>query len=227
MKIVPVIDLKDGLVVHAVRGNRTDYQPIHTFSSLTKHSSLEAVMESFLSLYAFKQFYIADLNAITGTDSHQPIIDTLLKNYPELNFWIDNGSQLANLPTSLPNQTWIIGTESQQACVAPINQNVILSLDYQDQQQIGDASWFNNSQYWPDQIIIMTLNRVGSNNGPDFDKLRQLIGQYPDKQFIAAGGIRNNIDLNNLKQLGIHAALVSTALHNGSITVQDLQIQNL
>jgi phosphoribosylformimino-5-aminoimidazole carboxamide ribotide isomerase len=223
MQIVPVIDLKDGLVVHAVRGNRTDYRPIHTFSSLTQLSTLDAVIDSFLSLYGFKKFYIADLNAITRTGSHQLLIETVLKNHPELDFWIDNGSQLPDLTACLPNQTWIIGTESQQSCVAPTTKNFILSLDYQDQQQIGDTSWFKNSQYWPDQIILMTLNRVGSNNGPDFGKLRPLIQQHPDKQFIAAGGIRNNIDLNNLQQLGVHAALVSTALHNGCITAQDLQ----
>ncbi|PPD29383.1 MAG: histidine biosynthesis protein [Methylomonas sp.] len=223
MQIVPVIDLKDGLVVHAVRGNRIDYRPIHTFSSLIKHSSLEAVMESFLSLYAFKQFYIADLNAITGTGSHQTLIESLLKNHPELDFWVDNGSQLTDLSSRLPNQTWIIGTESQQTYTAPASKDFILSLDYQDHQQIGDSDWFNNSQYWPDQIIIMTLNRVGSNNGPDFDKLRPFIQQHPDKQFIAAGGIRNSIDLNDLQKLGVHAALVSTALHNGGINPQSLQ----
>jgi phosphoribosylformimino-5-aminoimidazole carboxamide ribotide isomerase len=223
MQIVPVIDLKDGLVVHAVRGNRTDYRPIHTFSSLTQLSTLDAVMDSFLSLYAFKQFYIADLNAITGTGCHQQLIETLLKNHPELDFWIDNGSQLPDLTACLPNQTWIIGTESQQSCVAPTTKNFILSLDYQDQQQIGDTSWFKNSQYWPDQIILMTLNRVGSNNGPDFEMLYELIRQYPDKQFIAAGGVRNNVDLINLKQLGVNAALISTALHNGSLAAQTLQ----
>lgn len=223
MQIVPVIDLKDGLVVHAVKGNRTAYQPIHTFSSLTKHSTIEAVMDSFLSLYAFKQFYLADLNAITGTGHHQPLIETLLKHHPELNFWIDNGSQLSELMECLPNQTWIIGTESQKACVAPNGKNFILSLDYREQQQIGDDGWFNNRQHWPVQIIVMTLNRVGSNNGPDFDKLCQLIQKHPDKQFIAAGGIRHIADLISLKQLGVYAALVSTALHNGSITPQALQ----
>lgn len=223
MQIVPVIDLKDGLVVHAVRGNRTDYQPIHTFSSLTRYSTIDAVVNSFLSLYAFKQFYLADLNAITGTGHHQPLIETLLKHHPELDFWIDNGSQLSNLTECLPNQTWIIGTESQKTCIAPNGKNFILSLDYREQQQIGDDGWFNDSQHWPVQIIVMTLNRVGSNNGPDFDKLGHLIQKHPDKQFIAAGGIRNIADLISLKQLGVHAALVSTALHNGRIPPQALQ----
>ena len=63
MKIIPVIDLKDGVVVHAQQGIRDLYQPINT--ALCQSSDIYQVIEAFLGVYDFDTFYIADLNAIT------------------------------------------------------------------------------------------------------------------------------------------------------------------
>jgi len=43
MKIIPVIDLKDGVVVHAKQGHREHYQPINT--DLCKSSDIFQVIE--------------------------------------------------------------------------------------------------------------------------------------------------------------------------------------
>jgi phosphoribosylformimino-5-aminoimidazole carboxamide ribotide isomerase len=76
---------------------------------------------------------------------------------------------------------------------------------------------------WPETIIIMTLNRVGSNQGPDLDKLNWFCSQYPHKHFIAAGGIRNTADLLALKQVGVQQALIASALHSGAIGRKDIK----
>ncbi len=76
--------------------------------------------------------------------------------------------------------------------------------------------------FWPDNIIIMTLERVGSNFGPDLYKLEEFCRQYPNKNFIAAGGIRNILDLMALSEIGIHQALVASALHSGNIGPEDI-----
>ena len=68
----------------------------------------------------------------------------------------------------------------------------------------------------------MTLERVGSNQGPDLNKLTEFCRQYPDKNFIAAGGIRNKQDLIALCEVGIHQALVASALHSGTIKAEDI-----
>ncbi|AEG00673.1 HisA/HisF-related TIM barrel protein [Methylomonas methanica] len=225
MQIIPVIDLKDGLVVYAQRGNRAHYQPIHLHSVLTDGSDIDAVMAGFLNLHPFKQFYIADLNAITGSGNHLPLIESLLTSYPAIEFWIDSGSQLSQISAERPNLKRIIGTESQQSPASHSERPFILSLDYKDQQPAGHHSWFEQSRYWPDRIIVMTLSRVGSNSGPDLEKLTELRRRHPGKQFIAAGGIRHVNDLENLKIRGIQAALLATALHNGAIGSE--QIKNL
>ena len=223
MQIIPVIDLKDGLVVHALRGDRANYQAIHQHSVLTDSSRFEDVLNEFLNLHPFKRFYIADLNAITGTGDHYSAIVQATKDYPEIEFWLDNGSQLGSIKHEHSNLKWVIGTESQKTLPTKSNQDFILSLDFKDRRPAGLSDWFDQVQFWPETIIVMTLSRVGSNSGPDLEKLSGLRHAYPDKQFVAAGGIRNKSDLAELKAAGIRKALLATSLHTGAISSQDIQ----
>lgn len=88
--------------------------------------------------------------------------------------------------------------------------------------RLGAESLFTNPEYWPNDIIIMTLERVGSDSGPDIEKLAAFRKAYPGKNFIAAGGIRNREDLAALQKIGIQQALVASALHSGAIGRADL-----
>ncbi len=223
MQIIPVIDLKDGLVVHAMRGDRSQYQAIDQNSLITDSSEADVVIANLLKLKDFKSIYIADLNAICGLGNHSVLINQLLSRYPEIEFWIDDGSELANCQTyPAINYKTVIGTESQNQPVRQLDADLILSLDFKQDQAVGHADWFNSNQFWPKRIIVMTLNRVGSQLGPDFEKLTDLRQNHPDKTIIAAGGIRHLADLQQLKQLGIDAVLIASALHNGRLTTSDL-----
>ena len=229
MQIIPVIDLKGGQVVHAVRGDRKHYQPIHLNSGLTASSAVDAVMAGFLNLYPFDTFYIADLDAITGNgaDGHCRLIASLLDRYPHIHFWIDNGTQYSGLGSCRPpNYKTVIGTESQQAQPYPTsreaNRDFILSLDFKQRQPSGHPAWFTDAGLWPEDIIVMTLNRVGGQAGPDFDKLSEFCTAYPAKNFIASGGIRDDSDLLRLVEMGIGAALLATALHGGALSGSEI-----
>lgn len=63
-RIVPVIDLKGGLAVHAVRGERVHYQPVS--SVLTGTPELFPLVAAFAIKLGLTEAYIADLDAITG-----------------------------------------------------------------------------------------------------------------------------------------------------------------
>jgi phosphoribosylformimino-5-aminoimidazole carboxamide ribotide isomerase len=207
-----------------VRGERSQYQPIHQQSILTASSDIEAVIKGFLTVSAFKCFYIADLNAICGYENHAELIDHVLQRYPEFDFWVDTGCKLAELEknTRPNNYKTVLGTESQAGPPQAIAQAYILSLDYQ-QQALGDTDWFTQSQFWPKEVIVMSLSRVGSQTGPDFAKLANLLQQYPEQHWIAAGGVRNGEDLSCLAHMGVAGVLLATALHQGSITETQLK----
>ncbi len=225
MKIIPVIDLKDGVVVHARQGNREHYQPINT--DLCKSPDIVHVIEAFLDVYAFDTFYIADLNAITHQGDHRDLIADVLTRFPRITFWTDKGYQKYDEGTQLSgNVLPVLGSESYRNETIPeikaYKNNFILSLDYSNSTSLGAESLFSDRTYWPENIIIMTLERVGSNNGPDLDKLTEFCRRHPDKNFIAAGGVRNIQDCELLNKAGIHQALVASALHSRIIKSEDI-----
>ncbi|MGZ4997488.1 MAG: HisA/HisF-related TIM barrel protein, partial [Methylobacter sp.] len=194
MKLIPVIDLKNGVVVHARQGNREHYEPINT--DLCKSSDIFQVIEAFLGVYEFDIFYIADLNAITHQGSHDLLIADVLIRYPQITFWIDKGYQKYDEGVPIASNTLpVLGSESYRnetiSEIKAYKNNFILSLDYSKANALGPDSLFSDPSFWPENIIIMTLDRVGSNHGPDLNKLSEFCRQYPDKNFIAAGGIRN------------------------------------
>ena len=217
IKIIPVIDLKDGLVVHAHLGMRDQYQPIHT--KLCQSADLFQVIAAFLTLADFDCFYIADLNAITGLGHHETLIAELLKTYPQKTFWIDSGYQV--LKDYVDNHLPVLGSECYSEDhvleLKAFKKRFILSLDYGKSGALGATSLFSDQALWPETIIVMTLNRVGSQQGPDLETLNAFCRRYPEQRFAAAGGIRHNADLLALKQLGVQQALLASALHSGDI----------
>lgn len=220
MQIIPVIDLKNGLVVHAKRGQRAHYQPIQ--SRLSTTSNAPDIVAGLLALYPFQTFYIADIDAIQGNGSHAEMIDALCREYPHITWWLDSGNTPNNGPGA--NIRAVIGTESLQtlAQYRSIKTPHVLSLDSLNGENLGCAELHADCALWPPQVIAMSLSSVGSGYGPDFTRLQQLHTQAPQASLYAAGGVRHAQDLHGLRHLGIAGALVATALHNGSLSAKDL-----
>ncbi len=227
MKIIPVIDVKNGLVVSAQQGKRETYQPIK--STLCFSNSIQEVLNGFLSIYPFNIVYIADLNAITNTGSNDNLINQVISKHPDIEFWVDDGKKIEELSKSqYINQKSVIGSEYQNEKISyntsQLLQNNILSLDFfPSQGYTGPKELLNNSKIWPKNIIIMSLEFVGKNAGPDLKRLEVFYQKHPEKNFIAAGGVRNKKDLLALKKIGIHFALIASALHSGAITAETIK----
>lgn len=64
MRIIPVLDLKGGEVVRAEKGQRDSYKPIVT--PLSASTDAVSVAIGLRTLFPFRAFYIADLDAIEG-----------------------------------------------------------------------------------------------------------------------------------------------------------------
>lgn len=235
MEVIPVIDIKDGCAVHAIKGKRSNYRPIKT--ELCPSSEPADVIARYMELGNFSRVYVADLNSIMGQGNNDELISRMSRLYRNLTFWIDNGfRQSSYLSDPMVNHISVIGSESLDENRLYTMENFpasyILSLDYSSDGKLGPEPLFTNERFWPENIIIMTLGQVGNNEGPDYQKLEYFRCQYPDRNFIAAGGIRNIEDLLELKKMGIETALVASALHSKSITTVDInrlrkiQIQN-
>ena len=218
MKIIPVIDLKDSLVVAAKEGQRGRYLPLR--SPLCDSSRPGAVVAALLDIYPFDTLYIADLDAICGEGNHIELIADLHREHPELRLWVDNG--LTDLPRLSQLARPVIGSESLDH-LSTLDQlrntlrSPLLSLDFRSATLLGPAELEGLSAVWPEEVIVMSLSRVGSNAGPDFKLLHRLCKLAPENKIYAAGGIRDHADLDQLNEMGISGALLSTALHRGRI----------
>ena len=89
MEVVPVIDLKGGVVVRARHGDRASYRPIET--PLSPTSDPLDVVAGLLSVHPFRTLYVADLDAIEGRGDASAILERIAKTFPHLSLWVDNG----------------------------------------------------------------------------------------------------------------------------------------
>jgi phosphoribosylformimino-5-aminoimidazole carboxamide ribotide isomerase len=231
MNIIPVIDLLNGVVVHAKQGQRTHYQPIS--SKLTTSTQANDIVKAFLTLYPFNRLYIADLNAIQKIDQKRPhhfeIIQSIQENFPSIEIWLDAGiRQVADLSTwEKLNIRHVIGTENianlqdYLHLSESLREKMVLSLDFMPQGYQGPAELLA-AEYWPRDVIAMTLSQVGSNNGVDIETLNSVIQKSKNHHVYAAGGVRNNHELIALSQRKIHGVLVASALHSRQLSHTDI-----
>jgi phosphoribosylformimino-5-aminoimidazole carboxamide ribotide isomerase len=229
LHIVPVIDLLDGVVVHAKKGLRAHYQAIS--SSLTHSSAPIDIVKAFMDIYPFETLYIADLNAIQHIGlANQEAIDAIQNAFPSLKLWLDAGVTNAKDINILEhtNIQWILGTENfndlndylalQQNFKTP----AILSLDFLADGYKGPIELLQEADLWPNELIVMTLNQVGANAGIDRKTITSILARAQRQHVYAAGGVRNINDITLLASMGIHGVLMATALHNKSVSAEDL-----
>ena len=89
-----------------------------------------------------------------------------------------------------------------------------LSLDRRDGLRLDAAGCWDAPALWPQRVIVMTLERVGSDAGPDLDTIAEVRRKAPGATVIGAGGIRDAADLAAAATAGADAWLVASALHD-------------
>jgi phosphoribosylformimino-5-aminoimidazole carboxamide ribotide isomerase len=222
MKTIPVIDLMNGLAVHAKLGRREHYRPLQ--SPLCRSSEPEAVIEGLLGLHPFKTVYIADLDALMGKGRQTAVVERLRRAFPEISFWVDQGlSEHGRFGffSAEDKAMAVIGSESlseeRLPLLAEVRAPFILSLDFRDGQLMGPERLLDRTELWPERIILMSLSHVGGTEGPDFARAEHFIRRHPRRRFVAAGGVRHEEDLLRFEAMGMAAVLMSSALHSGGV----------
>lgn len=233
MQVIPVLDLLNGVVVHAKKGARQSYQPIQ--SQLTSSHQPLDIVAALLDVYPFEQLYIADLDAIQklgGTySSNYSVIADIQQRYPTLKIWVDAGiSNSTELYFwNLSGVKLVIGSENfarlgNYLVIKDLLQDhLMLSLDFMPQGYQGPIELLEKPQYWPQEVIVMSLTNVGAGLGVNTALLHSIQQRAPQYRLYAAGGVRNLADLMQLKALGVAGALIATAIHRRAIGTQDIE----
>ena len=225
MRIIPVVDLLDGVVVRAVRGQRERYRAVD--SALCRSSDPVRVARILMEHCGSRKLYAADLEALAGRAPQTPVIQALLVALPTLELWLDGGfaspadvsAYMNALGASASRVTPVFGSESirlpadVERCFADPDA-AILSLDRRNERPLDRAGCWSAPNRWPNRVIVMTLDRVGAFSGPDLDTFAEVRTRAPHARLIGAGGIRNAEDLVAAQAAGAHAWLVASALHD-------------
>jgi HisA/HisF family protein len=225
MQIVPVIDLKGGVVVHARRGQRADYAPLR--SPLVEGCEPVAVARALCALCRTKNLYVADLDAIAGGPVDEA---TLAKLASVAEPWVDAGATSAESAAALHRAGVarnVVGTESLGPG-AEIDRPVVLSVDLRDGRLVSRDPELAGCEpiaaaalartLGVRELLVIDLARVGTGAGPPLDAVAELNAALPGVAIYAGGGVRDQADLRALESAGATGALVATALHDGRIT---------
>jgi phosphoribosylformimino-5-aminoimidazole carboxamide ribotide isomerase len=226
--LIPAVDLKDGIVVHAKAGNRIDYRPIA--SPFGAPDDPVAIAGGLLKASGSSILYIADLDAIGGTGNHFELVRGLGTALHGTALWIDAGfADVADCAFWLPlGATLVIGSESLAgigdwvSIHEAFGESVVLSLDYDAEGPRGPNQLFDDPTLWPRRVIVMSLARVGIGTGPDLARIEEVVGKAGGRDVYTAGGVRDVSDLAAIGARGARGALVGTALHAGALTQKEI-----
>jgi phosphoribosylformimino-5-aminoimidazole carboxamide ribotide isomerase len=238
MRVVGVIDLKDGTAVHAVRGERERYRPVHSVIGGDDGDAL-ALARGFGEQLGIEEIYVADLDAIVGAGDHSALLGALAAG---TRLMVDAGvsePDAARALLDLGAQRVIVGTETLPGpdaldrLLAELPDGaLVLSVDLRDGRVLSPDAQLRGlpaldavvrlHRAGLREAIVLDLARVGSGAGPDVGLIAEIHDAFPNLELLAGGGVRSVDDLRALDGAGAAGALVATALHRGVIGRREL-----
>jgi len=242
MKIIPVIDVLNGVAVHGLRGERESYQPL---KSILCRSAIPLDIASTFDSLGFSSLYLADLDAILGKSANFRIYRQIVTQ-TGLDLMVDAGiADIARAEEVLATEVSkiVVGSETldsldflDQAVKAFGEDRVVVSIDLKQEKVLSasdviasmDAVSFAQElgKIGVTQIILLELDRVGTEHGINWALLRSVLEKTGVKVLVG-GGIRSLQELEELRYLGVFGALVATILHNGKLEVDELKSASL
>lgn len=237
MRVIPVIDVRQGIAVHARQGRRAEYRPLE--SILCKGYDPTAIAKVFHQL-GFREAYLADLDAIMDGRPNLGLYGRITQG-EELSLMVDAGvNSIENARQVLESgaSKVIVGTETLTTSeLVPLllqhyDERVVVSLDLMsgrlltqirelaEMPAVEAAAHFQRCGVT--RLIVLDLARVGSGLAPDFRLIKEIRERF-ESSLLVGGGVRNLADLDRLQSIGADGALIATALHSGTITSDQLR----
>ena len=239
MQIIPVIDIRNGVAVRAVAGERGRYQPVS--SRLTDSIEPAEVLHALRQEFHCDVCYVADLDAIERGSRNRCtlaemartgvrlIVDAGVLTVEDAEELQESGaSQIVLASESLPR------LETLQEFVDVFgSQSLVFSVDLKHGQlRTADAQWSAKSpqdlmayvvSIGIKRLIVLDLAAVGTGNGiPTLSLCQHAKHQWPDLQIISGGGVHSRTCLVAAQAAGLDGLLIASALHDGRLMPDDL-----
>jgi len=209
------MDLKNGIVVHAFRGEREKYEPIEKFSRVVKSSNPLEILEAL----KVRELYVADLDAIEGRGNNFGIIRMLSQRTDVMADCGVRSEEELEIVRAL-GCTPVLGTETAEKRLFERAEGCVASVDMIEGRILGgwrdlkEALCFLNETPVR-EVIILDISRVGTKRGWKREELEEILS-LSEKPVIIGGGVRKD-DLDFLSSCGVSGVLLSTSVHLGEI----------
>src|SRR5262245_21166404 len=141
MKLIPVLDVKGGIVVRGVAGRRDDYRPL--VSRLSASCEPVAVADAFRRHFGLTELYLADLDALAGA---APAL-ALYRSLSGFHLWVDAGLRQAadaaplvdaGVDSLVAGLETLVGPDELAALCRAYGRRVVFSLDLRQGRPLGD-----------------------------------------------------------------------------------------
>jgi phosphoribosylformimino-5-aminoimidazole carboxamide ribotide isomerase len=237
-RLVGVIDLLGGGAVHARGGIRDAYAPVDVAAGVRVDGDPFTLARVYAEQLGVRELYLADLDAIRGGLGAMNAATIAAISALGAPLWVDAGvstPQAAHAVLEVGASMVVVGLETLTSfselmgiCEAAGGRRIAFSVDLRNGESITlpDVAHVG----WPPEhvaeeavavgvgtVIVLDLARVGTGAGIDTALLRRIRAAAPNVALFAGGGVRDQVDLDALAEIGCDGALVATALLSGAI----------
>ena len=235
MKILPAIDIKDGVCVRLTQGN---------FENVTKYNNDPASQAQLFLEHGFLNLHVVDLDG--AKDGQRKNISQMneILSLTELSIQFGGGvrtlDEVRNLLKLGVNRV-IIGTsavtnfEFTETILKSFDlSSITFALDFKvidgspllashGWQQLSQINLFDFiEKFKPRNVLATDIDKDGLLQGPSTYVYKDIKSFFPAINLIGSGGISSIADIKALGDIGIEEVIVGKAIYDNKITLEEL-----
>jgi len=239
MKIIPAIDLQDGICVRLFQGD---------FEKCIEYSNDPAAVARNFQAMGFENLHIVDLDgAKLGQQGNCEVVSAIasesdlviqlgggMRDRETISHWLAAGVSrcvIGSLAVSDPRnvKSWLQEFGADRIVLA-----LDVKLDDTGTPMLVTHGWARSADIdlWQcvdrylrndiKHVLCTDVSRDGAMTGPNVELYREFISRYPTISLQASGGVRHADDLRALEDLGASTAITGRALLEGKIDTTEL-----
>jgi phosphoribosylformimino-5-aminoimidazole carboxamide ribotide isomerase len=235
MKIIPAIDLIDGKCVRLTQGDYAQ-KKIYNEDPLEVAKSFEGV--------GIRHLHLVDLDGAKAKEIVNWRVLEKIANHTSLKIDFGGGLQsdddlrIAFECGAQQITGGSIAAKNEDIFLSWLEQHgpekIILGADAKagkiavsGWQEVTELDVFTFIQAFRQKgiqyVICTDIDKDGMMAGPAFGLYKDLLSENEDIRLIASGGVTTLDDLHQLKEMGLHGAIIGKAIYEGNISLADLK----
>lgn len=241
MKIIPAIDLKDGQCVRLYQGD---------FEKSTVYSADPSEVARQFSELSVDDLHIVDLDAArSGRPVNRDAVTAIAKqtglavqlgggirDRTDVALWLRAGVARCVVGSVAIKRPELVNSWIEEFGLDAIVLALDVRLNDLGEPMLTTDGWTAPStlslwqclehyqRYDNHHVLCTDVGRDGAMTGPNLDLYAEILKRFPKLRLQASGGMRSIQDLNDLRDLGVPAAISGRALLDGAIKAGEVAL---